>query len=50
MNLAKNIDVPPKQRNPFTIWYKYANRNLTIYNAIAFKYNMQRLTTPLNNN
>jgi len=50
MNLAKNINVPPNQRNPYTIWFYYANRNLILYNSIAIKYNMERLTTPLNIN
>lgn len=42
--------IPPAQRNVYTIWYKYANQNLQQYNRIAIKYNMARLTYPLNIN
>jgi len=41
-------DVPPQDRNPYTIWYKYAHQNLNLYNKIARKYNMARLQRPLN--
>ena len=47
---SDDINVPPKQRNPYTIWYKYANQNLNLYNEIAIKYNMARLQRPLNIN
>lgn len=40
-------NVPPNKRNPYTIWYKYANQNLNLYNLIAMKYNMARLQFPL---
>jgi len=40
-------DIPMKQRNPYTIWYKYAKQNLNMYNLIAMKYNMERLQFPL---
>ena len=43
-------NVPENKRNPYTIWYSYANQNLTQYNLIAIKYNMARLTRPLNIN
>lgn len=43
-------NVPPKDRNPYTIWYKYANQKLNLYNKIAIKYNMMRLYYPLNIN
>jgi hypothetical protein len=46
-NLARNINVPDDQRNPYTIWFNYANQNLSVYNSIAFKYNMARLIAPL---
>ena len=39
--------IPENQRNPYTIWYKYANQNLAKFNRIAFKYNMARLIRPL---
>lgn len=41
-------NVPENKRNPYTIWYVYANQNLTQYNRIARKYNMARLLAPLN--
>ena len=40
--------IPPKQRNPYTIWYMYAHQNLNLYNSIAIKYNLARLQFPLN--
>jgi hypothetical protein len=43
-------NVPPSQRNPYTIWFKYANQNLNQFNRIAIKYNMERLQFPLNIN
>jgi hypothetical protein len=43
-------NIPQNQRNPFTIWYKYANQNLNRFNRIAIKYNMERLQFPLNIN
>jgi hypothetical protein len=42
--------VPASQRNPYTIWYNYANQNLNTYNRIAIKYHMARLQFPLNIN
>lgn len=42
-----DINVPPQDRNPYTIWYKYAHQNLNLYNKIAKKYNMARLQYPL---
>ena len=47
-NLRNVPSVPENQRNPYTIWYSYANQNLNQYNLIAIKYNMARLTRPLN--
>lgn len=47
-NLRNVPNVPENQRNPYTIWYSYANQNLNQYNLIAIKYNMARLTRPLN--
>ncbi len=41
-------NVPPSKRNPYTIWFSYANRNLNRYNQIALKYNMARLQFPPN--
>ena len=43
-------NVPPKDRNPFTIWFNYANQQLNMYNRIAMKYNLARLQYPLNIN
>ena len=43
-------NVPASQRNPYTIWYHYANQKLNTYNRIAIKYNMARLQFPLNIN
>jgi hypothetical protein len=40
--------IPPAQRNPYTIWYTYANQNLNTYNRIAATYHMERLQFPLN--
>ena len=40
-------DVPDNQRNPYTIWFNYANQKLNLYNEIAIKYNMARLQYPL---
>jgi hypothetical protein len=40
--------IPKSQRNPYTLWFKYANKNLYTYNRIAMKYNMERLQAPLN--
>lgn len=45
-----DIDVPPKQRNPYNIWFHYADKDLIKYNRIAIKYNMARLQFPLNIN
>lgn len=42
--------IPENQRNPYTIWFHYANQNLNNYNRIAIKYNMARLQFPLNIN
>lgn len=42
-----DIIVPPQDRNPYTIWYKYAHQKLNLYNKIAIKYNMARLQYPL---
>ena len=39
-------NVPIKDRNPYTIWFKYANQQLNLYNQIAMKYNMGRLQYP----
>jgi len=49
---STDINVPQKQRNPYTIWYgiNYANQNLNLYNEISIKYNMARLQCPLNIN
>ena len=44
---STDIVVPPQDRNPYTIWYKYARQNLNLYNKIAIKYNMARLQYPL---
>lgn len=41
-------NIPPSKRNPYTIWFFYANKNLNLYNRIAMKYNMERLQYPLN--
>ncbi len=43
-------NVPENKRNPYTIWYYYANQNLNQYNRIAIKYNMARLLETLNIN
>ena len=43
-------NVPVNQRNPYTIWYKYAKKNLSLYNRIAAKYHIVRLLAPLNIN
>lgn len=40
--------IPPSQRNPYTIWYVYAQGDLNTYNRIASKYHMERLQFPLN--
>ena len=50
MTYYVDIVVPPRDRNPYTIWYKYANKNLNKFNRIAMKYNMERLQFPLNIN
>jgi len=42
-----DIVIPAQDRNPYTIWYKYAHQNLNLYNTIAIKYNMARLQYPL---
>jgi hypothetical protein len=47
MNMMNVPNVPLKKRNPYTIWFKYANQNLNNYNRIAIKYNMERLQFPL---
>jgi hypothetical protein len=47
-NLRDVPNVPEHHRNPYTIWYSYANQNLNQYNLIAIKYTMARLTRPLN--
>jgi hypothetical protein len=39
--------IPPKNRNPYTLWFKYAHQNLNLYNLLAFKYNMERLQFPI---
>jgi hypothetical protein len=43
-------NIPQNQRNPYNIWYNYANQNLNQFNRIAIKYNMARLQFPLNIN
>jgi len=45
-------NVPVNQRKPHTIWFssKYANKNLSLYNRIAAKYHMVKLSAPLNIN
>ena len=50
MSHYTKITVPPKQRNPYTIWYskKYANQKLNTFNRITIKYHMERLQPPLN--
>lgn len=48
MHKYTDINVPASDRNPYTIWYYYANRNLNTFNRIAIKYNMERLQYPLN--
>ena len=50
MSKSININIPPNQRNPYTIWYKYAKKNLNTFNRITIKYNMERLQPPLNIN
>lgn len=40
--------IPENKRNPYNIWFNYANQNLNTYNLIAIKYNMARLQFPLN--
>ena len=35
--------IPENQRNPYTIWYKYAGQNVNKFNRIAIHYNMERL-------
>jgi hypothetical protein len=42
------ITVPPKQRNPYTIWYKYSNKKVNTFNRITIKYNMEKLQPPVN--
>ena len=37
------IFIPLKEKKTYTIWYKYANQNINIYNLIAIKYNLPRL-------
>jgi hypothetical protein len=41
------VNVPVKDRNPYTIWFNYAHQNLHLYNKIASKYHMARLQSPL---
>jgi len=43
-------NVPAGQRNPYTIWYNYADQNLYLYNQIARKYHMARLQYPIHIN
>jgi hypothetical protein len=43
-------NVPVGQRNPYTIWYNYADQNLYLYNQIARKYHMARLQYPIHIN
>jgi len=35
--------IPLKERNPYTVWYKYAGQNVNRFNYIAIHYNMGRL-------
>ncbi len=45
---ASSIWIPPNQRNPYTVWYKYAQQNVNTYNLLAMKYNINRLQPPPN--
>jgi len=36
--------IPPGQRDPFTVFYKYADSNLTLYNRYAQKYFLVKLS------
>lgn len=44
----KVVFIPLKDRNTYTVWYKYAKQNLNKYNHIAMCYNLARLQFPLN--
>jgi hypothetical protein len=46
--MSKVVFIPLKQRNSYTVWYKYANKKLNKYNRIAMHYNLERLQFPLN--
>jgi hypothetical protein len=39
--------IPPSQRNPYTIWFRYANKNVNNFNRITMHYNMERLQPPV---
>ena len=40
--------IPQQERNPYTVWFKYANQNIITYNLLAMKYNINRLQSPPN--
>ena len=40
--------IPTEHLNVYTAYYTYAKQNLMLYNAIAIKYNLPRLQSPLN--
>jgi hypothetical protein len=35
--------IPVGQRNPFTVFYKYANQDIILFNRYANKYNLEKL-------
>jgi len=47
---AKLQWIPVGQRNLNTVFYKYANQNIILYNRYANKYNLEKLPAnyPLN--
>jgi hypothetical protein len=40
-------NIPLAQRNPYTIWFKYAKQNVNNFNRITMHYNMERLQPPV---
>jgi len=35
--------IPVGQRNPYTVFYKYANQDIILFNRYANKYNLEKL-------
>ena len=40
--------VPESERNPYTIWYKYAKQNCVYFNKISQHYSMLKLQCNFN--